>query len=37
MALSLARDEFNWLLRHYENPPTKKINVKWHPEEFVDR
>ena len=37
MALSLARDEFNWLLRHYDNPPPKKANMKWHPEEFVDR
>ena len=37
MALSLARDEFQWLLRHYDNPPPKKANVKWHHEEFVDR
>ena len=37
MALSLARDEFNWLLRHYDNPPPRKANVKWHHEEFVDR
>ncbi|ELU15795.1 hypothetical protein CAPTEDRAFT_228503 [Capitella teleta] len=37
MALSLARDEFLWLLRHYDNPPPKKISVRWHQEEFIDR
>ena len=37
MGLSLARDEFNWLLRHYDNPPPKKMNVKWHMDELVDR
>jgi NCK-associated protein 1 len=36
MALSLARDEFLWLLRHYDNPPPKKMNV-WRQEEFIDR
>ena len=37
MGLSLARDEFNWLLRHYDNPPSKKMNVKSHMDELVDR
>lgn len=37
MGLSLARDEFNWLLRHYDNPPPKKMNVKLHMDELVDR
>ena len=37
MALSLARDEFHWLLRHYDNPPPRKATIKWYHEEFVDR
>lgn len=38
MALSLARDEFHWLLRHADNNvPTRKANTKTHSEDFVDR
>ena len=37
VALSLARDEFLWLLRHYGSPPPRKANVKWNDEDFVDR
>lgn len=38
MALCLARDEFNWLLRHSENVPQKKAAAnKTHGEDFVDR
>ena len=37
MALSFARDEIHWLLRHYDNPKTKKAGVKSNPEELLDR
>ena len=37
MALSLARDEFSWILRHHDNPSPKKANVKHIAEDFVDR
>ncbi|KAK2153078.1 hypothetical protein LSH36_308g01013 [Paralvinella palmiformis] len=37
IGLSLARDEFHWLLRHINNPPPKKANVKYHAEDFNDR
>ena len=37
MALSLARDEFCWILRHHDNPVPKKSNVKHVAEDFVDR
>ena len=37
MALSLARDEFHWLLRHADNVPQKKPNAKASNEDFVDR
>ncbi|XP_041365275.1 nck-associated protein 1-like isoform X2 [Gigantopelta aegis] len=36
-ALSIARDEVNWLLRHVVNPPGKRHNIKLPPEEFLDR
>ena len=37
MALSLARDEFSWILRHHDNPAPKKANVKHVIDDFVDR
>jgi NCK-associated protein 1 len=38
MALSFARDEIHWLLRHYDNPKSKKTGVvKSAPEELLDR
>ncbi|XP_013407784.1 nck-associated protein 1-like, partial [Lingula anatina] len=36
-ALSFARDEILWLLRHVDNPPPKKGGVKVALEDFVDR
>ncbi|XP_033752892.1 membrane-associated protein Hem-like isoform X5 [Pecten maximus] len=35
--LSIARDEIHWLLRHFDNPPSKKHNIKIAQEDFVDR
>lgn len=37
MALSFARDEVHWLLRHYDNPPVRQRGIKTHPEDLVDR
>lgn len=37
MALSFARDEIHWLLRHYDNPKTKKAGAAKNPEELIDR
>eukprot|EP00105_Crassostrea_gigas_P018941 XP_011437222.1 PREDICTED: nck-associated protein 1 isoform X28 [Crassostrea gigas] len=36
-ALAVARDEIHWLLRHFDNPPSKKHTVKLSQEDFVDR
>jgi len=36
MALSFARDEFHWLLRHAENVPQKK-SAATKAEDYVDR
>ncbi|XP_055996356.1 nck-associated protein 1-like isoform X6 [Ostrea edulis] len=36
-ALAVARDEIHWLLRHFDNPPSKRHNVKLSQEDFVDR
>jgi len=36
MSLSLARDEFHWLLRHAENVPQKKSSAT-KAEDYVDR
>ena len=36
-ALAVARDEIHWLLRHFDNPPSKKNAVKLSQEDFVDR
>ncbi|KAL5007330.1 hypothetical protein ScPMuIL_016136 [Solemya velum] len=36
-ALSIARDEVHWLLRHFDNPPSRRHNVKIAQEDFVDR
>lgn len=33
----MARDEIHWLLRHFDNPPSKKHTVKLSQEDFVDR
>ncbi|XP_052066391.1 nck-associated protein 1-like isoform X4 [Mytilus californianus] len=35
--LSVARDEIHWLLRHFDNPPSKRHNIKLSQEDFVDR
>lgn len=35
--LSMARDEIFWLLRHFDNPPSKRHNIKLSQEDFVDR
>ncbi|XP_061167133.1 nck-associated protein 1-like isoform X2 [Saccostrea echinata] len=35
--LAVARDEIHWLLRHFDNPPSKRHNVKLSQEDFVDR
>ena len=35
--LSIARDEIHWLLRHFDNPPSKRHNIKLSQEDFVDR
>jgi hypothetical protein len=37
MGLSLARDEFLWLLRHNDNPPLKGKNSKQLEEFYTDR
>ena len=37
MGLSLARDEFLWLLRHHDNPPLKGKSGKQLEEFFTDR
>ncbi|XP_074659971.1 nck-associated protein 1-like [Tubulanus polymorphus] len=37
MALSMCKDEIEWLLRHYGNPPPKKLNLRVSAEDFVDR
>lgn len=37
MALSLARDEFLWMLRHADNLPVKKSSNKVHGEDLNDR
>ncbi|CAH1785632.1 unnamed protein product [Owenia fusiformis] len=37
MALSFARDEIHWLLRHSENQPSGSRKVKVIPEDYVDR
>ncbi|XP_027196492.2 nck associated protein 1 Hem [Dermatophagoides pteronyssinus] len=38
MALSFARDEVYWLLRHYENPPSRQSGKsKVSPEDLIDR
>ncbi|KAJ8298681.1 hypothetical protein KUTeg_022741 [Tegillarca granosa] len=36
-ALSMGRDELHWLLRHFDNPPSKRHNIKMSQEDFVDR
>ncbi|KAK3104202.1 hypothetical protein FSP39_025272 [Pinctada imbricata] len=36
-ALSFARDEIHWLLRHFDNPPSKRHNIKMSQEDFIDR
>ncbi|KAK6192637.1 hypothetical protein SNE40_004076 [Patella caerulea] len=36
-ALSMTRDEVNWLLRHVLNPPSKRHNIKISQEDFYDR
>lgn len=36
MGLSFARDEVQWLLRHYDNPPVRP-GKKTHSEDLVDR
>jgi len=36
-ALSMAQNEVHWLLRHYQNPPSRRHNVKINPEDFMDR
>jgi len=36
MALSFARDEFHWLLRHAENVPVKR-SAGTKAEDYVDR
>ncbi|XP_071122006.1 nck-associated protein 1-like isoform X3 [Mytilus edulis] len=35
--LSVTRDEIHWLLRHFDNPPSKRHNIKLSQEDFVDR
>ncbi|XP_074604970.1 nck associated protein 1 Hem isoform X2 [Brevipalpus obovatus] len=37
MALSFARDEVNWLLRHCENNPARQTRPKTQVEDLVDR
>lgn len=37
MALSFARDEVNWILRHADNPPVRQRGTKMHMEDLVDR
>ncbi|XP_052798204.1 membrane-associated protein Hem-like isoform X3 [Mya arenaria] len=36
-ALSMAQTEVHWLLRHYQNPPSRRHNVKISQEDFMDR
>ncbi|XP_060594108.1 membrane-associated protein Hem-like isoform X2 [Ruditapes philippinarum] len=36
-ALSMAQNEVHWLLRHFQNPPGRRHNVKMNQEDFVDR
>ncbi|KAL4225584.1 Nck-associated protein 1 [Mactra antiquata] len=35
--LSMAQNEVHWLLRHFQNPPGRRHNVKMNQEDFVDR
>lgn len=37
MALSFARDEVHWLLRHAENQPSRQGKAKVSPEDMIDR
>ncbi|XP_064603762.1 membrane-associated protein Hem-like isoform X2 [Liolophura sinensis] len=36
-AVCMGRDEIHWLLRHFDNPPSKRHNIKIAQEDFVDR
>ncbi|KAI1280571.1 Membrane-associated protein Hem [Halotydeus destructor] len=37
MGLSFARDEVQWLLRHYDNPPVRQRGAKSQIEDLIDR
>ncbi|XP_052216371.1 membrane-associated protein Hem-like isoform X3 [Dreissena polymorpha] len=36
-ALTMAQNEVHWLLRHFQNPPSKRHNIKMNQEDFMDR
>lgn len=36
-ALSMAQYEAHWVMRHFQNPPGRRHNVKMNQEDFVDR